>query len=60
MYFQKLFFQLLLQVLKFSSLDIFPNNLKIAAAPATQHADDEPSPAPNGISESILICIPVS
>ena len=36
-----------------SSLDIFPNNLKIAAAPATQHADDEPNPAPNGISESI-------
>ena len=37
-----------------------PNNLKIAAAPATQHADDDPNPAPNGISESMLICMPVS
>ena len=45
---------------KISSLDISPNNLKIAAAPATQQADDEPNPTPNGISESILICMPVS
>ena len=40
--------------------DISANNLKIAAAPATQQADDEPNPTPNGISESILICMPVS
>ena len=45
---------------KIFSLDTSPNNLKIAAAPATQHADDDPSPAPNGISELILISIPVS
>ena len=55
MYFQKLFFQLLLLNSKISSLDVFLNNPEIAAAPATQQADDEPSPTPNGISDSTLI-----
>ena len=44
---------------RISSLDVSTNNLEIAAAPATQQADDEPKPTPIGISDSILIPIPV-
>ncbi|GIT56110.1 MAG: hypothetical protein Ct9H300mP17_12690 [Candidatus Nitrosopelagicus sp.] len=36
------------------------NKFETDAAAATQHADEEPSPAPIGISDSILILIPFS
>ena len=36
------------------------NKFAIDAEAATQHADEEPSPAPIGIFDSILILIPLS
>jgi len=36
------------------------NNSEIEAAAATQHADDDPSPTPIGISESIVISNPLA
>ena len=44
---------------KISFSSVLLNKFEIDAAAATQHADDEPSPAPIGISESILILIPL-
>ncbi len=40
------------------SLLIFSNNLVIDAAPATQHAEEEPNPTPEGISDSTRTLIP--
>ena len=34
-------------------------SVDIDAAAATQHAEDDPSPTPTGISESIVITIPL-
>ena len=36
------------------------NKFRIDAAAATQHAEDEPNPAPIGMSDSIFIVIPFS
>jgi len=36
------------------------NYSEIEAAAATQHADDDPSPTPIGISESIVISNPLT
>ena len=52
--FSKIVFSASIASSKISSFVFSENNLEIAAAPATQHADDEPNPAPIGISDSIL------
>ena len=39
----------------FSSRDSLLNNPEIEAVAATQHAEDDPSPTPTGISEFIVI-----
>ena len=41
-----------------SSLESFVKRLEIDAAPATQQADEEPNPIPDGISELMTILIP--
>ena len=56
--FGKIVFSASMAICKISSLDIFSNSLDIAAAAATQQAEDEPKPTPWGISESTIICIP--
>ena len=57
--FLKIVFSASIARARISSFDVFLNNLEIAAAPATQHADDEPKPTPSGISDYTLISIPV-
>ena len=42
---------------KISSFESFVKRFEIDAAPATQHAEEDPSPIPGGISESITILI---
>jgi hypothetical protein len=53
--FSKIVFSASIASYRISSLDVCLNSFEIAAAPATQHADDEPNPTPNGISDSTLI-----
>ena len=56
----KIVFSACIDKSKISSSFVFPNKFEIDAAAATQHADDDPKPAPIGISDSILILIPLS
>jgi len=56
--FGNIVFSASIAICRISSLDFSVKTPEIAAAPATQHAEDDPSPTPTGISESMVISIP--
>jgi len=56
----KIVFSASIDIFKISSDDHSLNNPKIEPAAATQHADDDPSPTPTGMSESIVISNPLT
>ena len=60
MYQERLFFQPLLTFSRSLSDDNSLNNPEIEAVVATQHAEDDPSPTPMGISEFIVISNPLT
>ena len=58
--FGKIVFSASIDRFKISSDDSSLNNSEIDAAAATQQAEDDPSPTPMGISESIVISNPLT